>query len=68
MRLLIRALIGLVATGLLVLAAWGLDYGFWFLTTDDTEGGAFVFGLFVFPAAVVVGLVGFGLFALAIRP
>jgi hypothetical protein len=62
-----RVTVAVAAGALLVFAGWGLDYGYWLLTTDDTEGGAFIYGLFVFPTALVAGLVGLGLFALAIR-
>jgi hypothetical protein len=62
-----RAAVALAAGALLVFAGWGLDDGYWLLTTDDTEGGAFIYGPFVSPTALVAGLVGLGLFALAIR-
>ena len=62
-----RTLVMPVATGLLVVAIFGLSWGYALLTMDGTEGGALVYGLFIFPGALVVGIVGLGLFALAIR-
>jgi hypothetical protein len=60
-RLLTRAAVGLVAWALFVFAIRAGDDGIWLLTTDDTEGGAFLYGLIVFPAAVLSGILGFAL-------
>jgi hypothetical protein len=63
----IRALIALVAAALIVVAVWGVVTAFGLLTLESDEGGATVFGSVMLPSAVVIGLVGLGLFALAIR-
>jgi hypothetical protein len=62
-----RALIALVAAALIVVAVWGVATAFGLLTLEGDEGGATVFGLFMLPSGVVIGLVGLGLFALAMR-
>ena len=62
-----RVLIALVAGVLLAVAIWALVNAFELLTLEGDEGGATVFGLFMLPSAVVIALIGVGLFALAIR-
>ena len=62
-----RAVIMIVAVGLIGVTAVELSYGYALLTLDGTEGGAQIFGSFIFAGALVVGIVGLGLFALAIR-
>ena len=62
-----RAVIMIVAVGLLGVTAVGLSHGYALLTLNGTEGGAQIFGSFIFAGALVVGIVGLGLFALAIR-
>jgi hypothetical protein len=62
-----RSLVALTAGALIVVAVWGLVTAYGLLRLEGDEGGATVFGLFILPIAVVIGLVGLGLFALAIR-
>jgi hypothetical protein len=62
-----RAVIMIVAVGLVGVAAVGLSYSVALLTLDGTEGGAQVYGSFILAGALVVGVVGLGLYALAIR-
>jgi hypothetical protein len=62
-----RLLLGLVAGGLLVFAAWALDYGIRLLRIDDPDGVGQALGLIAVPSALVIGIVGLGVLALAIR-
>jgi hypothetical protein len=62
-----RLLLGLVAGGLLVFAAWALDYGIRLLRIDDPDGVGQALGVIVVPSAVGLGLVGLGVLAFAMR-
>lgn len=64
----VRVVLALLGAALLALGAYAEYVGIWLLTTDDPDGGAHAFGLFVFPGAVVVGIIALGLLTLAIRP
>ena len=66
-RAIARTLIAFVACALLVAAVWGSVAAYGLLPLEGDEGGATVFGLFMLPIAVVIGLAGLGLVALAIR-
>jgi hypothetical protein len=61
-----RVLLAVCASGVVLVAAWGLAEGVR-LFRLDSEGGSRDVGLILVPSAVVVGLIGLGLFALAIR-
>ena len=62
-----RWVITLVAAALVVVAVGGSLYAYELLTLEGDEGGATIYGAFMLPIAVVIGLIGLGLFALAIR-
>ena len=61
-----RALLAVCASGAMLLAAWGLAEGAR-LFRLNSEGGSRDVGLVLIPSGVVVGLIGLGLYALAIR-
>jgi hypothetical protein len=62
-----RWVIALVAAALVVVAVGGSVYAYELLTLESDEGGATIYGAFVLPIAVVIGLIGLGLFALVTR-
>jgi hypothetical protein len=61
-----RMLLAVCASGVVLLAAWGLAEGVR-LFRLDSEGGSRDVGLILIPSAVVVGLIGLGWFAFATR-
>jgi hypothetical protein len=63
----IRWVIALIAAALVVVAVGGSLYAYELLTLEGDEGGATIYGAFMLPIAVVIGLIGVGLFTLAIR-
>jgi hypothetical protein len=62
-----RWVIALVAAALVVVAVGGSVYAYELLTLEGDEGGATIYGAFMLPIAVVIGLIGLGLFALVTR-